>query len=922
MPIINGMNGFFIIIEISGLQQFLNVKEPAVEDLIQNCNRSLNNTMRAEADVYGSFIIFAIDSEMSNGRAVYESAVNLLEIVGSYSEDIHEYTLMLIYRSNITTGKVAAEMRQNYFMLCTESALMVENKIAEAAGLDNNQEDDSGFYIQNYSEQPTETVDYDIKKLLKQSEIQKITNIIVPEIDSDYNPDKIILQGDSELVIRTNLREAVKDYIIYIDFLGNETEVIMPFARSVDPEMIPIIEKYLDGVELKTWNEGLERIVNINSDFPEEYFFGIYCLYLKGVLKYLQNELKPQLIVISGINQKSGLYMEYAARIMEFLYGSCSPVVFIIDSEESENRYPFLKDDFFRNAVKTDCCRKINPSENLKKINYQLTRLFFTISLTEGLFNRGILFDFLTDSGYNSAEISSGIRELQSCGCIIDDRFIRIISGLGLEEAFNRINEKEDIYNSLATYISRKINKNVFFDYGLAARRLAVMCSENNVSTAVYLCLNRMLDLGKTDFVIEFLDYEEFAKDFQHELASALKLRAYMLKNEKAGCLDVLNSMPEMVDSPENMNTAMLMLETSRYFHAANDYKRSLELIKKVLIYLQDADRPEAEGTAFIELGFLMLCKGKLLESSEYLNLAVERLTNSGESFNYMKALIYSAVNQYLWGGLDTAEDFAEKALGIADAKGYEEWSFYIRFFICRLYFELGRYYDAERLLSDCLLGTELFRNDKRRKIFSAWTARACIYQGKIYRGINMLLSLDEDPEVLFFLAEAYYFNGSMEKAVSSIEKASAVDDYFDLGFLPLEHISWKNGFSSVEGRVLRTEKGTGVLLHNIRALHAFMLGLTGNREYGMEILFSLTRDERISENDPFNRLYFYFYCQLMERRQNVDMVDKLTLISKALKYLQQTSSRIIKPQVRKQFMTQNYWNSKLVSEAKREKLL
>ena len=922
------MNGIFIVIEISDLQQYLIVDAPAANEMIKNCERSINSTIRSSLFIHGSFLIFSVQAELENADAIIEAAENLLEIIGAYSEDIHEFSMMLLQRKNTGADVLEAELKQSYFSIAVDSSLLIENQIVSAARRSMHGDAVPGYQqIKLNDHLPASEYNENLKRLIDPNEVNRLMKLIVPELGIGSDCSNFVLSGGSELVIRLNLDEAVKIAsgknksvaAVYIDCLEHETDVIMPFVRSIDRQLIPIVEEYLQGVELKTWIAGKNKLESFNSDYPEEYFFCIYCLYLKGVLKSFKQALQPPVIVFSGVRKVSDPFIRYAERILEYVESDCSPISFFINSGEDGNAFDYQMYDYFNDIRDVSCCADINAPDRAKKLNYLHSRLLYAILLTEGLFERHILDEFLVKLGFSKAEISMGINTLESGGCIIKNRFLRVIRSNKLKKVIAKISEKEEVFRVLGSFIGENIHTNVLIDYGRTAVQLAGFASEPVVGDAVFNCLTKMLDLGHSSFVLNYLSDDQ---NLAATLSDALELRCFLIENKKIACLEILKGIPEKPESPHDVKSSLLLLEASRYFHAMSDYQRALDYVKKVLIFLQEGEHDRLEGIAFIELGFLMLCKGRLLESSEYLNLAVEKLLGSGDSFSLMKAYLFTAVQQYLWGALDSSMDSTEKALELSCLTGFEEWQFYIEFFKCRLLFELGRYFDAEKMLSECLLRSEIYRDDSRKKIFSAWTARACVYQGKIYRGINMLLSLEEDPEVLFFLSEAYYFNGNMEKAVDSIEKAGIEDSYFTLGFMPLEHISWKNGFASIEGRILRSNKGTGVLLHNIRAMQAFLLGMTGNREYGTEILFSLTRDEKISENDPYNRFYFYLYCQLLESRKNTEMIDKLTLISKALKYLQQTSSRINNPKIRQQFMTKNYWNSRLVAEAQREKLI
>ncbi len=924
------MNGFFLIAEISELPQFINVDEAAASELIRNCERSVNNSFRCGLYQQGSFLIFRIESDIENSAAVVETATGLLSILHSYNEDIHEFSMMLVFRKNTDSQGLAAELKQSYFSICEDGVLLIERRIAEAAGLPYAEPADEGYYSislddEDVSHQNLQSLEH----IIDSREVDKLIKQIIPLIDVEADQRLIVLNGSSEFVVRQNLSQAVQEAsgknrsinsAVYIDILEAESSVIMPFVRSVDMQLVPLVDDCLEGVELKTWLACKPRLYSVNSDFSEDYFFSVYCLYLKGVMKYFRNALLPAVIVFTGLSQQAEGVFRYAKRVIDYIDEETSPTVFFINcGGDGDNTGDLLPGGVFRYYSSRNCCASAEVPGGASSLNYHLTKLLYIIGITEGILDRRMLDSFLIDCGYNETEIVSGINSLENKGCIIVNRFIRVIRDDAFGDIQKKIGAKDEIYRKLAAFINAHMHEDTLHDFGLAAGRLASYAADPVVGSAVYNCLTILLDFSKVNDVKNCL---AACEKLSRKLSDALKLRCYLLQNDRNSCMKMLKGLPDRPDYPENLEEAILMLETSQYFHAVRDYQRSMDYVKKVLIFLQAGDYPILEGSAFIDLGFLMLCKGKLLESAEYLSLAVEKLSGTKDYFNKIRAWLFTSIQQYLWGSLDGALDSAQKAVELSSAHGFEEWQFFSEFMICRLYFELGRYDDAEKKLAESLLRCEIYRDDERRRLFSAWTARACIYQGKIYRGINMLLSLDEDPEVLYFLTEAYYFNGNIEKALESIEKAESSEEYFMPGFLPLSHVSWKNGFNSIEDRALQSNRGTGVLNHCIRATHAYLLGMTGNREYGIEILFSLTRDEKISEFDPFNKLYFYFYCQMVEQRQNAELIDKLTLISKALKYLQQTSSRINDPKIRQQFMNKSYWNSKLVSEAQNEKLI
>ncbi|MBI9106855.1 MAG: hypothetical protein JEZ04_08915 [Spirochaetales bacterium] len=919
------MKSFYLFIEVSGLQQFLAVKDSAVSEFMRDCGRIINNVKKSEMIVHDSFIIFQIESEIESSRAVLESALKVLGNMNALSEELHEFSMMLIYRDSSDAERLIGKFKQDYFIRCVDSAIIIENLIIESAGMDSVKEEQPGFCIL-YSEEPQAPGSNGIydEYLVEQEEVVRLIEIIIPEFGAETRNTRIILTGKSDIVLFSVFDAAIKKIggeagAVVINFLEGESGTIMPFYRSIDPDFVLRAGEYLSGIELKSWNNRFGILSNINSDYPEESFFISYCLYLKARLNAFKEDLLPEIILFDGLAFASVEIMSYLGRILDYLSAESKPVLIFFENETFPIRSEIRSHEIFSGAVEFNCCPDIRMPRDSSNMKYVLKRLLFTISLTEGLFDRSVLRRFLEGFGYDRMEIQTGLGRLAKTGYIRDGRYLHILKSRICKEIINEITDRGDVYTAVAAFVNENIYKLNSFDYALVVERLMSQLCDNEVASAVYVCLSRILDYGGSGKVSNYLSR---CKGLPQNMLSSLTLRAALISGDKGSCKELLQNFPEKPEPPEDLSSTAVLLETSRYFHALNDYPRALDCVKKALIFLQEEDYPGIEGTAFIELGFIMLCKGKLLESSEYMSLAVDKLLHSGDEFNLMKAYIFSALGQYLWGSIDSALDFTDKAALKAADGNFENWHFFIDFFKCRLFFELGRYYDAEKLLSGCLLRNEIYPDEKRRRLFLAWTARACVYQGKVYRGLAILKSLKEDPEVLMFIAEAYFFHGDLEPAVQSAKKAGSMTEYFTPAFIPLENINWDNGFVSVEDRALRSAEGTGVMLHLARAFHAYFLGLSGDKEGGIEIIFALTRDQKISEVDPFNRLYFYFFCILYDKSSNADIVDKLTLISKALKYLQQTLSRITTPAVRQEFMMKNYWNSKLVGEARNEKLI
>ena len=83
-----------------------------------------------------------------------------------------------------------------------------------------------------------------------------------------------------------------------------------------------------------------------------------------------------------------------------------------------------------------------------------------------------------------------------------------------------------------------------------------------------------------------------------------------------------------------------------------------------------------------------------------------------------------------------------------------------------------------------------------------------------------------------------------------------------------------------------------------------------------------LTREDRLSEIDPNNGYYYYLHALTFPEYSGAEAVDRLTLLSKALRHIQQTASHIDNPKHRQMYLSDNYWNSGLMNEGRAHKLI
>lgn len=107
-----------------------------------------------------------------------------------------------------------------------------------------------------------------------------------------------------------------------------------------------------------------------------------------------------------------------------------------------------------------------------------------------------------------------------------------------------------------------------------------------------------------------------------------------------------------------------------------------------------------------------------------------------------------------------------------------------------------------------------------------------------------------------------------------------------------------------------------------IRAFRAYLLAQSGAVAEGVRELHAIVREEHIPDCDPCQSLYHLFYFLALPESRDEDSDDRFTVLNKAFKLLQERTVRIDHESVKKQFLNENYWNGRLVEEARAARLM
>jgi hypothetical protein len=109
---------------------------------------------------------------------------------------------------------------------------------------------------------------------------------------------------------------------------------------------------------------------------------------------------------------------------------------------------------------------------------------------------------------------------------------------------------------------------------------------------------------------------------------------------------------------------------------------------------------------------------------------------------------------------------------------------------------------------------------------------------------------------------------------------------------------------------------------HQLVALRGYVLAESGRLDEGVAEMHRLTREVKLSEIDPFNRIYYYLYSLILPESGDLSIEDRGTILGRAVRYIQERTSRLDDYSHKTDFLKRHYWNHRLMSHAQSSNLV
>ena len=369
-------------------------------------------------------------------------------------------------------------------------------------------------------------------------------------------------------------------------------------------------------------------------------------------------------------------------------------------------------------------------------------------------------------------------------------------------------------------------------------------------------------------------------------------------------------------------------IECAKGFLSTGSAAGALDELKKGLLVYQEAreDDPvdvaaqRGERACYLWLGAAMLADGRMGEAVEYFGLSQRLCHEVGDAPGSLWTDLCLSVCLFIDGRYTQCFSTIEQGLKRARTIYRREAELFLLFLKARTLFQVGSYEECSLSLQGCLCLASVYSIKEALPVLRAWLGRTLLHQGEIESGTHLLESLPQTREVLLYLAEGSLFSGGLENASLYIDRGLAIPSAFR--FPSPEVVSWRDGFAGIEGRCFRLSRGDAFLRRTLSGLRAYLQGLRGFRDESISELHQLTRGEKSVEEDPAVYWFNYLYSRVLPESGSEDLDDKVTVLSKSLKTLQQRASRIDAPTERSSFLWRNRWNRMIMEEARERKLV
>ncbi len=840
-------------------------------------------------------------------------------------------------------------------------------------------------------------------------------DLIAAWINGTSTPGLLLIQCEDPVYGRVNAQQMVRRLygntadrpVITLFASEREDEQLAPIANSIQPAFLPQVGELLGVTERLIWNDVAAALIYVAEsptvpglfDVLENDLVTAYSLYLTAVLRSLQRQLLPFVMVLEDLDGFSVEVTRLLRRVYDRLANEVAPIMIatsrsgnvpvgladletvglelsLFGGEEiAERADTHLSEAAKRQIHIADCMSRTRgvplelyhyfvnvqqtidrpasrrggsqrPSRGgeaallLRRLPQDDREILAIAAMLGGRCAIGLLLETALQLGYDQLLVRRVLRNLAGLGLVRSEQSAYVESSELRQAVWVSLGSERQ---KLETAVARTV-------LGLVSDRAtrltpsllnAVAGRSDEWLPGLREMLRNALDARRFERVAQVLALSTRLASRSnrpavvgHIIHTAELRRALLVGNEmRADRLFQSRSLFRAQTPFEKSVEADAALEHARYVVAKRNLQQAVTLCKRAMLLYQESGDTAGLARANLEFGLLLLSQEKVGEARDYFIMARPRSDSGGETLEAVRARIAELTCLFLVGELTRVKDQIVPLLDRVRQMGLRETELLLLLLLGRVLFELGLYDDALTIFERGHCATVACRHPQARSVMRRWTGRSLAYLGNGKAALYELSALESCPEVRLFQAEALERSARPEEALdlllpagqNATRKTNTLDNG-DSGGTPFrspEQIAWESGFASLEDRAIGSfAVGDSVLTHLTKAFAAYLMALTGDADESITEFHRLTRQEKVSPIDPYNRLYYYLYSESLPRSDKPDREDRLTVLGRSVRYMQERSSRIDHYQDKRAFLTSNYWNRQLLETARSHNLL
>jgi hypothetical protein len=683
---------------------------------------------------------------------------------------------------------------------------------------------------------------------------------------------------------------------------GNLPVVVLYLQRLLEPHEARFLAQLMEDTQKDSrvfWFFTGEENVLPGNDFPlEQVRFEL--------LPYAEEELKQRMAAISERDEQQGyMYNATGGHAM-------SAYQFLGDYGYFSELLPSRLRNYGNNMVEP---REGILHRYLDRIDFDSREILFCLKVAGNILDKEQVFAFFEKRGILRTRITEIFKELQSRGLLMYEQINHVPYQEVLERmAFGLGDRRNMIINELLEYILDPLNG---VNPSPGCIRLVVRHAKRpEVTVWIYREILTYIESRHYDRASSLI--AALAPIRQGRSAERLLLMRMKLEQGRLRVDEIATD-----QFPDGFWGAEAKLLLARAYTQSSSFREARDHTKQAIIAFQGLEDRRGIAEANILFGYLLLCESRHQDANHYFSIGERSDTGSSLDANRITSSFLPCISDFSEGKLSRVRRHLEGPDGlVASLYGIGNRSFAsaAAFLLARTYFAMGLFQDSYVLLSQMLniLQGEEFID--LRRIFYAWMGRNLVYQNQYQAGLRILENLPRSLETQVYLAEAMILREDYETVLELLSQPA--DLPVPSGRLAL-YLPWTTGFSWIEDLFVEDVDKRAVLRNYAVALRGFALGKGEQPGEGRALFHWLTREQKIPPSDPHTSVILFWYSLTLEQAgDDAESEDRLTLLGRAVKALQERSSRIEDPADKREYLKNVIWNRDLLDKAKRFNLV